>query len=246
MSELEKVLKGKKSYIGFLTANDSALEMAQAMVAGGVDVLELGLPFTDPIADGPVIQKSSQQALMQGMNPEKYFELLNQIYEKTSVPIVVFSYYNPLLQLGNKLFTLMKNVSGVLVVDLPIEEGRKFHQNCCKHQIPPIQLISPTTSLKRQQMLLAEAKGFVYYVCRKGTTGVQPSLPANLEEKIQEIRSITDVPIGVGFGVSKKEQASQILEHADAFIVGSYFVRAIQEGKTAIEIEKIVKSLDPR
>ena len=252
MSSIENVFADRKAYIGFLTAGDGGLQRtidsAMALVAGGVDILEIGVPFSDPVADGPVIQQASQRALVAGTTVEAVLETCATIHEKSGVPLVLFSYFNPLLQRGDRFFTLaaQAGVCGLLVVDLPVDEGQAFFTQAIQHHLDPILLASPSTTAKRLEQIQPLARGFVYYACRKGTTGVRAGLPDDLRDRTDAIRNKLSLPIGVGFGIADRESARGVLEVADGFVVGSRFVEAIGAGVTASALEALARSIDPR
>ncbi|MCB1106554.1 MAG: tryptophan synthase subunit alpha [Chlamydiia bacterium] len=251
MSRIEALFKKKKPYIGYLTAGDGGmertLEVAHALVQGGVDLLEVGIPFTDPIADGPVIQEAMERALKRGTTPQDVLDFVKKFREKSDVPIVLFSYFNPILQGGEAFLKkgASVGVDGILVVDLTIEEGKDFQNQAKKEGLDTIFLVAPSTPKERIEKIAKHSSGFLYYVSRKGTTGVQNALPDDLEEKVKLIKTYTSLPVVVGFGISNSAMTKQILQIADGFVVGSYLVDAIGKGKTKEELITLTQGLLP-
>lgn len=248
MSRISKAFKNKKPFIGYLTAGDGGmertLEAARALVKGGVDLLEVGIPFTDPIADGPVIQEAMERALQAGTTPHKVLEFVKAFRKESEVPIVLFSYFNPILKGGKPFLEEAKQVGvdGLLIVDLSIEEGETFRSEC---PLENIFLIAPSTPVERIQEIAEASSGFLYYVSRKGTTGAKNALPEDLEEKVKEIKAQTSLPVVVGFGVSSREMTQKINAIADGFVVGSLLVDAIGSGKTPEELKALTQGLVP-
>ncbi|OYT26944.1 MAG: tryptophan synthase subunit alpha [Candidatus Altiarchaeales archaeon ex4484_96] len=233
-SELEK--KKEKALIGFFTAGDpnpsSTIKIAEALIEGGVDILELGLPFSDPIADGPLIQKSSERSLRAGMNPDVYFELAKGI--KADIPLVCLTYYNLVLQRGLDSFVrdcVSSNISSLIVPDLPVEESTPLHEACLRHELDLIYLVAPTTTDKRLKAISERARGFIYLVSSLGVTGVRESVSASVKPNISRIRAVSgDIPLAVGFGISRPAHVREVADAgADGIIVGSAFVRLIEE-----------------
>lgn len=248
MSRIAEVFKKKKPYIGYLTAGDGGikrtLEAAHALVAGGVDLLEVGIPFTDPIADGPVIQEAMERALKEGTTPDDVLEFVADFRKTSEVPIVLFSYYNPILKKGRPFLKKAKELGadGILIVDLSIEEGKTFREDC---PLDTILLVAPSTPIERVKKIAAASSGFLYYVSRKGTTGAKSDLPEDLEEKVKQMKQQTSLPVVVGFGISNREMTQKIVAIADGFVVGSYLVEAIGSGKSIEELTEITRGLAP-
>lgn len=230
-------------YVGFLTADSRAVAMAKALIEGGVDLLELGIPFSDPIADGPVIQEATTRALEGGMTPKKVLDIVRELRKTTDVEIILFTYFNPILSAGKEYLQEAKSagVDGILVVDLPLEYASEIEGAGLK----VVQVVSASTPDHRIQAICKASTGFIYYACRKGTTGMKNELPEDLETRVKLIKSHTDLPVAVGFGISSKEMASKVLESADAFVVGSLFVQAILDGKTPEELTALAHSVNP-
>ena len=251
MNRISECFKKTKPYIGYITAGDGGidrtLDAALALVKGGVDLLEVGIPFSDPIADGPVIQDAMDRALKGGTTPEEVLTFIEKFREKSGVPLVLFTYYNPLLNGGEAFLKKVAKAGadGVLVVDLPIEEGEEYRKWAKAGGLDTIFLIAPSTSKKRIKKIAKASSGFLYYVCRKGTTGTQKELPEDLERKVKEIKEISSLPVVVGFGISNKEMSTKILKIADGFVVGSFLVEAIGKGKSTDELTTLAESIKP-
>ena len=233
--ELKKA--GRKGLIGYLTAGDPDVEQSMATIRtaleNGLDILELGVPFSDPTADGPTIQEASRRALAAGMNVDKALNLVETIRSNFDVPIVLFGYANPFFRYGyEKLCSdaVRAGVDGMLVVDLPFEE----HDELCTHMDQQdlflIPLIAPTTPKQRAVMTLKNARGFVYYIMVTGVTGAREKLASDVARHIDTLRACTDLPVAVGFGISNGEQARLAAESADAVVVGSALIQAAQTG----------------
>jgi tryptophan synthase alpha chain len=223
-----------KAKIAYLTAGDGGIEKSVeyflALVKGGATLLEIGIPYSDPVADGEVIQEAMVRALKFGTTLETSLEIARRIRAKTDVAIIIFTYYNIIqANLAQALEQIKSSgADGILVVDLPYEEGREYRLICKRLELSPIPLIAPTTSSRRLMRILADVdSGFVYYICQKGTTGTRDNLPEDLALKIAEIRKTTTLPIAVGFGVSTPTMVKEILKIADGCIVGSYIVKQV-------------------
>lgn len=251
MNRLEKVFKeNKKAFVAYLTAGHKgigySLESSIAMIDAGVNILEIGIPFSDPIADGPVIQKAMQNALERKTSIDDVFLLVNKIREHAKdVPIVLFSYLNPILKIGRDFYikAAKAGADAILVVDMPLEESKKIHQDCEDSGLELIFIISPSTTKKRIKEITRHAGGFLYYVCRKGTTGMKSQLPEGFSEKIEEIKSSSKLPVVAGFGISSKSMADEVIQYADGFVVGSYLVDAMEKGIGQKELTELVRNL---
>jgi len=249
MGRIEELFKKKKPFIGYLTAGDGGvsrtLEAAFALVEGGVDLLEVGIPFSDPMADGLVIQDAMKRALDAETTPEDVLGFVKAFREKSSVPIVLFSYYNPIFIAGAKFLKKASDVGvdGVLIVDLPVEEADELRKWAKDAELDTIFLVAPSTPKERIQKIAAACSGFLYYVSQKGTTGAKNALPEDLEKKVELIKSVASLPVVVGFGISNSEMSRKILEFADGFVVGSLLVQAIGEGRSPQELTTLTKSL---
>ncbi len=250
MSRIQGLFKQKKPFIGYLTAGDGGLkqteEMAFALIEGGVDLLELGIPFSDPIADGPVIQRASERALKEKTTPFQILDLVFSLRKKVETPIVLMTYYNPIFILGFSFLKKAKEVGvdGLIVVDLPPEEAKPYLDQMKTLNLDTIFIIAPSTPPHRILSICKVTTGFIYYACRKGTTGIKKDLPEDLADKVSSIRQKSSLPIAVGFGVSSQDGAREILKIADGFIVGSLITQAISEGKKKMEIKALIASLN--
>lgn len=230
MSRISKAFQDKNAFVGYLTAGASGAEDFLALLDQGVNVLEVGIPFSDPVADGPVIQRAMEKALKMGTTPDTALEIVKTIRKQSEVAIILFTYLNPIQKDSEGFLKRAKEagVDGILIIDLPIEEAEEYKKMAETHGLEPIFVVSPSTPIERVEAIGNSAKGFLYYACRKGTTGARKGLPEDLKEKVQMIRRASNLPIAVGFGISDRKTADEILKIADGFVVGSHFV----EGKT--------------
>ncbi|SMC26774.1 tryptophan synthase, alpha chain [Desulfacinum hydrothermale DSM 13146] len=241
MSRLGQVFKelrqrGEGALVGFVTAGDpnpeTSLALIRSMCEAGLDVLELGVPFSDPTADGPVIQRSSARALGQGMTLEKVFGLCREIRRFSRVPVVIFSYYNPILAVGPDAFyekAVDAGADGVLVVDLPPEESPEMLDAWKGRDLDLIRLVAPTTPTPRMEAITREASGFVYLVSMTGVTGSAGLDLSEVEATAVRLKQVTSLPVCVGFGISKPEHVEAVCGVADGAVVGSAFERLIEE-----------------
>ncbi|MFN6562273.1 MAG: tryptophan synthase subunit alpha [Nostoc sp. ChiSLP01] len=224
--------------IPFITAGDPDLETTAAALqildGNGADIIELGVPYSDPLADGPVIQAAATRALQRGTKFEQVLEMLQATTPKMRSPIVLFAYYNPILHRGIEKFlqqVAAAGVAGLVVPDLPLEEAAGLLKPAGEIGIDVTLLIAPTSSAERIQAIARSSQGFIYLVSVTGVTGMRTQIQTRVSDLLTQIRSVTDKPIGVGFGISEPAQAFQIKEWgADAAIVGSAFVKRLAEG----------------
>jgi len=228
--------EGKTAFVAFLTAGDPSLdrtvEAAIALDAAGADVLELGVPFSDPLADGPVIQRSSERALARGVTLGKVLEAVRRIRERSELPLLLFSYYNPLLRYGlERLAPEAKaaGVDGVLVTDLPPEEAGEWIAAARAADLDTVFLASPTSPAERLRLVAEASRGFVYAISRTGVTGERQALSGEARPLVERLRSLTDVPVALGFGLSTPEQVREAAAVADGVVVGSALVRFLEE-----------------
>lgn len=228
--------RGDKALVAYLTAGDPSLEMTKELIIAldeaGVDVLEIGVPFSDPTADGPTIQAASQRSLQRGTTLSAIFHMLETVRKYTEIPIVLFGYYNPIFIYGAERFAEQakkSGVDGILVVDLPPEESPELRQYTDPTDIDFISLIAPTTSSERMKTISQKATGFLYYVSITGVTGTQKPVVSDIKKEMNRIRKETTMPVVVGFGISTPEQAAEIAPYADGVVIGSAFVRMIEE-----------------
>lgn len=225
--------EGRSAFIAYITGGDPTLEktveIAEALDRAGVDILEIGVPFSDPLADGVANQLGAQRALQAGATLPKLLYTVSQIRCRTAVPLVLYSYLNPLFQYGLEQFeedALAAGVDGILLLDLPPEEMLDADQRRLIHRI---RLIAPTTTEDRIRSITSGASGFVYYVSREGVTGERDNLSSSIPERLNLIRQYTSLPVVVGFGISRPDQAMQVAGWADGVVVGSAIVRKIGE-----------------
>ena len=236
---------GRKALVCYITAGhpdrSRSLELLKGLEDSGADVIELGVPFSDPIADGPVIQQSSQIALSEGMSLDTSLELVAEA--NVGVPVVLFTYLNPLLAGGDDVLSRAKDagVDGVLVTDLPVGADEDRERWLGESELAFIRLVAPTTPVERMREITRNGSGFVYLISRLGVTGAQKTLAADLPETASRLRSATKLPICVGFGVSEPAQARAAADVADGVVVGSAIVRAA-EGRIESAFE-LVRSL---
>ena len=237
IAEKFKQLKcdGRKALVTFITAGDPDLDATERLVlileSAGADIVELGVPFSDPMADGPVIQLSSERALAAGTTLEGILARVKSIRTRSQVPIVLMGYYNPILQYGLERFAAdaaAAGVDGLLIVDLPPEESASLKKVADGAGITIIFLLTPTSDDARLKRVLSLGSGFLYYVSVTGVTGARSAVEGSVAARVAEIRSRTDIPVVVGFGVSTPEQAGEIASHADGVVVGSALVRQFE------------------
>jgi tryptophan synthase alpha chain len=230
---------GKPKLVAYLVAGDPSLEETEAAIAelvkNGVDVLELGVPFTDAMADGPVIQAASERAARKGISLTRVLELATRL-RKTypELGLVLFTYFNPVFKMGLEKFadeTAKAGIDAVLTVDLPPEEAGAYLKALETKKVGTIFLASPTTARERIKVIDQASTAFIYYVSRVGVTGVQVSLSQTIEKELAALRKETEKPIAVGFGISTGAQAAQLAPFVDAVVVGSAFVKILSEGK---------------
>lgn len=234
--------EGKKGFIPFITAGDPDLETTRDLIIelarAGATLIELGVPFTDPMADGPVIQRASERALRHGFGLAEILQIVGEAGKQTDVPIILFSYFNPLLQFGfEKLARAAKRagVDGVLVTDLVPEEAIEFAAVLRANDLDMIFLVAPTSTDERLQMVAERASGFIYAVSRAGVTGAREEMSAEAEQLVARVRKFSDLPVAVGFGISKPEQVADVWRYAEAAVVGSAIVGEIEHAKSAAD-----------
>lgn len=250
ISERFQTLRNRNqcALIPFITAGDPDLETTaealRILDRNGADFIELGVPYSDPLADGPVIQAAATRALQRGTKLEHVLEMLAEVSPSLQAPIILFTYYNPILNLGIQTFlaeVASVGVKGLVVPDLPLEESSHLIETAKEFGIEVILLVAPTSSKERIEAIAHQSQGFIYLVSVTGVTGMRNQIQDRVQHLLQDMRSVTDKPIGVGFGISGTEQARQVTEWgADAVIVGSAFVKRLasgtpQEGLQALE-----------
>ncbi|MDZ4744335.1 MAG: tryptophan synthase subunit alpha [Verrucomicrobiota bacterium] len=244
----------KKGFIAYITAGDpdleSSFQVADVLEKAGVDLLELGIPFSDPLADGIVIQQAAQRALEAGASLPKILDGIRQFRKRSEIPLVLFTYFNPVYKMGLEKLIIEAaavGVDGILLLDLPPEEADSAAILMKKHGLKQISLIAPTTPEERISLICRNASGFIYYISREGVTGMQQTVASSLTERTELIRSHTALPIAVGFGVSDSKQAAEIAGVSDAVVVGSAIVNEVAKHSKSpdflTQIEEFVRPL---
>lgn len=235
MSKLSEIFANQKAFIGFVVAGDPSIEATVAnilaLAKGGTDLIEIGIPFSDPVADGSVIAAADKRALDRKVNTDDVFEIIRRVREKSAVPLVFLTYANLVFKTGYDEFCrrcAALNVSGIIVPDLPFEEQNELLPSIEKYQLDLIQLITPT-SQERIEKIAKRATGFIYVVSSTGITGTRDEFKTNLKALTDNIKSYTDTPIAIGFGIHTPEQAREMSEIADGAIVGSQIVDLIDK-----------------
>lgn len=234
--------EGRKALVAFLTAgypdDNTFVELVGAAGLAGCDVVEIGIPFSDPIADGPVIQKASAHALSRGMTLARALDLSRTISRDTGPPLVAMSYINPILSMGTAVFAetaAASGVSGVILPDVPLEEARELRPLLLRAGVTPVDLVAPTSSEDRIAAIARHAAGFLYLVSVAGVTGARAALPETLPAFIARVRPHTTVPLYVGFGVSTPAQAAAVARDADGVVIGSRIIQIVEDaGRDAV------------
>lgn len=242
MNRIDRVFANGKAFIAFITAGDPNLSLTEklipAMAEAGADLIEIGIPFSDPVAEGLVIQEADMRALDGGTTTDKIFESVKQIRKETDVPLAFMTYINPIFAYGSERF--MKNtaecgVDAIIIPDMPFEEKEELLPLCRKYNVRLISLIAPT-SKERIRTIAAEAEGFVYCVSSLGVTGVRKEITTNIGEMVSLVKEAKDIPCAIGFGISTPEQAREMSKEADGVIVGSAIVKlAAAYGENCLE-----------
>ena len=234
--DLKKV--GKKALIPFITAGDPSLKVTEELVLAfersGADVIELGVPFSDPLADGPTIQASSQRALDKGVTCAKILQSVKNLRRKTEIPIALMMYYNPIFHHGEKRFVKQvkqAGVDGLIIPDLPPEEAGSLRKICKKEDVSLVFFLSPTTTAARMKKIAKAATGFIYYVSLTGVTGARKQMSQDYIKHIRAAKRVTKTPICVGFGISTPAHVKKVSKHSDGVIVGSAIINEIQKNK---------------
>lgn len=227
---------GRKSFVAYISAGDPSLdatvELAVAMGEAGVDVLELGVPFSDPMADGVAIQASYERALKAGATPRGVIEAVRRIRTRSQIPLLLFTYLNPVLAYGTEAFArdaAAAGADGVLLLDLPPEQDPDMLVMMQRHGLATVCLAAPTTTEARRRFLARNSRGFLYYICRLGVTGERAELPDDLPAKVAELKRAGGIPVCIGFGISSPEQAAAAARSGDGAVVGSHLVRLIEK-----------------
>lgn len=246
--------RGERAFIPFITAGDPNLnrtaEIVLALEKAGADIIEFGVPFSDPLADGPVNQEAAQRALLNDVNLEDILACIKKLRETTQIPILLFTYYNPVLAYGAEALAkdmIASGADGILCVDLPVEEAGEYIETFRAHDLSTVFLLAPTSNTSRVEVIAKASTGFIYYVSRTGVTGERDSIEASVQPMVEQIKKHTDTPVAVGFGISTPDQAKEIAGFGDGVVVGSAIVRMIGElgdsTETAPKVGAFVKTL---
>ncbi len=240
---------GETALVGFVTAGDpdldKSLEIVKSMCESGLDVLELGIPFSDPTADGPVIQRSSTRSLAAGTTLPKVLKMTEDVRKTTDIPIILFSYYNPIFAYGVEKFyndALKAGADGVLIVDLPPEESDELTQYFLNDDFSLIRLIAPTTSKTRMKYIADSATGFLYLVSKTGVTGSNGLNTTSIKTISSELCSLSEIPVCIGFGISTNDDVAVISKYSDGVVIGSAFERTIETNIDNAELLSLISS----
>jgi tryptophan synthase alpha chain len=251
MSKINNAFQNKKSLIIFITGGAPNLETTEKLIpeleAAGADLIEIGIPFSDPVAEGPIIQAASERALANGTTTDKLLEMVARVRQKTQIPLVFMTYLNPIYVYGKERFLTAcqeNDISGIIVPDMPFEEKGELAEDCEKFGVDLISMIAPTSD-ERIAKIAKEAKGFLYCVSSLGVTGMRSTINADIEKVVAQAKKFTDVPCAIGFGISNPEQAKQMAKISDGVIVGSAVMKIIEEyGNDCIEpVKQFVKAM---
>jgi tryptophan synthase alpha chain len=241
--------RGGKAFIPFITAGDPDLEttirLVPALENAGSHIVELGIPFSDPVADGPTIQRSSERALLQGYRLADYLEAVKEIRRRTEIPLILFSYFNPVLQYGLERLAAdarAAGVDGILVTDITPEEGSEYCACMERHGLDTVFLIAPTSNEERIARIAACCRGFIYLVSRAGVTGVQSSLSDSVLPTLSRVRRHAQIPVAVGFGISQPDHVRAVWQVADGAVVGSAIVAQIEKNTGAGDLPDRIES----
>ncbi|MBL8012471.1 MAG: tryptophan synthase subunit alpha [Candidatus Omnitrophica bacterium] len=248
----------KKAFIAYITAGDPHLDITEQLVfafeRAGVDIIELGVPFSDPMADGPVIQAASERALKNHVSIKDILDLVKGIRRVSQVPIALMTYYNPVFHMGDEAFVVQASeagVDGVIIPDLPPEEAGVLRKASLKNDFSTVFFMAPTTTDERLKKITAASTGFIYYVSLTGVTGVKVELSTAIAKDIQRARKVTDKPVCVGFGISTAQHVREAGRYADGVIVGSAIIKEMQKhleskelvARTSVFVEGLVRAL---
>jgi tryptophan synthase alpha chain len=241
---------GRKALIAYVTVGypsiEATLDVVPVLAENGCDIIELGIPFSDPLADGTTIQKASHYALQNGVTPKICLEVASKLHRMVNIPLVFMGYYNPVLWHGAELFCkdcTSAGVDGLIIPDLPPEEGSELEAVTKKHGLDLIYLLAPTSTDERIKLISERSRGFIYLVSVTGVTGARESLPADLEAFVARVKAAAAQPLCVGFGISTPEQAKQVARLADGVIVGSRIIRLMEEENGIASVGSFIKGL---
>jgi tryptophan synthase alpha chain len=242
MNKLTDAFRNNKAFVAFVTGGDPDLETTEALIpamaAAGADLIEIGIPFSDPVAEGPVIQDADERALKAGCTTDKLFDMVARVRKKTAVPLLFMTYLNPIFTYGKEKFLRRCaecGIDGLIVPDMPYEEKGELADVCRQHGVTLISMLAPTSEA-RVAAIAREAEGFLYCVSSLGVTGVRSEITSDIGRIVHKIREVSDIPCAIGFGISTPEQAGRMARLADGAIVGSAIVRLVaQFGKNCVE-----------
>lgn len=250
MSRIPQAFSQGKALMPYLTMGfprpETVLELVPRLEEWGCNLVELGIPFSDPLADGATIQEASFHALAQGVTPQLCLELAARLRERVSLPLMFMTYYNPVLHFGLEAFcraSAQAGVDGFIIPDLPPEEGNELEAACARWGLDLAYLLSPNSSTERIKLVASHSRGFVYLVSLTGVTGARDRLPPSLEDFVRRVRQRTKLPLAVGFGISSAEQAQRVARVADGVIVGSRVLQLIKEDESYGAVKEFVTSL---
>lgn len=251
MSRIRKIFEKEKAFIAFVTGGDpdieTSYELIKTMAANGADIIEIGIPFSDPIAEGPVIQEASLRALNAGTTTDILFDMVEKLRKEIDTPLIFMTYVNPIYVYGTKRFMercAQTGIDGLIVPDVPFEEKEELADFCKANGVDLISMIAPT-SMERIELIAKEAEGFIYCVSSLGVTGVRSEIKTDIGTMIQHVKTVTDVPCAVGFGIATPQQAEKMAGLSDGAIVGSAIVKLVAKyGRNAVPyVADYVKSM---
>jgi len=237
---------GRKGLIAYLTAGDPApdrtADLVEALVRGGADLIELGVPFSDPIADGPVIQRAGERALKAGTTLGSVLDIAAEIRRRSEVPLLLFTYLNPVLRYGLERLAAdaaRQGIDGCLLTDASVDEAQDYAAAMHRHGLDTVFLAAPTSTPRRLELVARYSTGFIYLVSRTGVTGEREQLSDSVAPMVRAVRGVTDLPLAVGFGISRPEHVAELARQVEAVVVGSAFVRLIERhaGNSSLEIQ---------
>jgi len=241
---------GRKTLIGYVTVGypdvDATLKVVPALAKAGCDIIELGIPFSDPLADGITIQNASFHALQNGVTPAVCLETAKKLRQQVDIPLLFMTYYNPVFSYGIEKFCITccrVGIDGLIIPDLPPEEGLKLEQSTRECDLDLVYLLAPTSTKKRIKLVAERSRGFIYLVSVTGVTGARTQLPTDLADFVARVRKTAKQPLCVGFGISTAAQAKQVAGAADGIIVGSKIIKLMEKDPTLGEVSTFIKSL---
>ena len=249
---ITRSFRTRPSLVAYVTCGDpdtaTTRDIVLAACRAGADVIELGVPFSDPVADGPVIQRASERALKNGTSLEDVLRVASEVRKESDAGLIVFTYLNPVLRFGMERFcaeAVKAGVDGALLTDLTVEEAGEYRRMMAAHNLDTVFLAAPTSTDQRLKAITQACKGFVYAVSRTGITGTQKQVAADVQSLVKRIRKFTKLPVAVGFGISNAQQFAEVGQFADAVVVGSAIVQTIEQnpGKEAQAVESFVRGL---